>query len=232
MFKGRNGLKTAIGCLAFVGIVQAAPVELTKLYEYSLGNNGWQEIVSMAASFNDLDNDGILEVGEEVTFSVTMGKDWWGTHNYDALKIWVDKLPGIENPYYIEKTFVWDYNGPGNYHNLEGTYSYKTWENGTKTFTITKAMDAEGDWGFAASVMCSSDLSTLNSKGNWDDPVKEDWAAWTPTIHKSPWNGVNIQGQDLAFQFTVGAHVPEPASISLIGLGLFSLAFFRRKRAK
>ena len=71
MFKGRNGLKTAIGCLAFVGIVQAAPVELTKLYEYSLGNNGWQEIVSMAASFNDLDNDGILEVGEEVTFSVT-----------------------------------------------------------------------------------------------------------------------------------------------------------------
>ncbi len=231
MFKAKKVLMSVAGLFAFAGIAQAAPVdvELTELWSYSLNNNYWQEIVSMDASFAD-DGDGILEIGEKVTFSVTMDKDYWGGHNFDVCKIWVDKLPGIEKYYYIEEEFEWDFNGSTVYHNVDAEYKWKEWTDSTETFYYTRELDAVGEWGFAASVMCSSDLSTLTSDGAWDSPTTSDWNAWTPEIHSCQFNGRNIQGEDKAFKFIVSANVPEPATLSLLGLGLLSLAFFRRKR--
>jgi hypothetical protein len=222
-----NYLKAAVACIAFAGIVQATPVTLTKLWEYS-GDETWQDIKSVSCSFTDSDNDNILEVGEAVTFTVVVEKDNWGTHNYDALKIWVDALPGVESPYLATENFVWDYNLGVNDYTNERKYSSKDWKGGTQSFSQTVTFNTAGDYAFAASVMCSRDLATLSSSGNVDNPVSKDWDAWYSNIHQDkPY----LQGEDKAYKITVYAqNVPEPGILTLLGCGILSLAFFRRKK--
>lgn len=225
MLKRTNYLKSAVGLFAAVGLIQAAPVTLTSLWNYS-GNQTWQDIKSVSASYVDGNNNGILEVGEAVTFSVTMEKDNWGTHDFDALKVWVDELPGIEAPYYATDNFQWDYNnGVSDWQNGY-VYSYKDWTGGTRTFNETVTFNSAGDWGFAASVMCSRDLSGLSGTAN-DVPDAADWNAWSPDIHK---NAGWLQGEDEAYKITVSQKVPEPGILSLIGCGILSLAFIRRRK--
>jgi hypothetical protein len=229
MVKKGITIKFLAAGLLLAGLVQADIIQLTssqflKTNQYT-GNLSWQEIQSVTCSFND-DGDKILEVGENVTFTVTMAKDNWGTHNYDALKVWVDKLPGIESPYYGTQNFVWDYNGATDY-NGNSAYSYKDWAGGTMSFSYSVKFLEEGDFGFAASVMCSRDLSGLNSAGTPDVPVSADWAAWNPNAHQ---NKSWLQGEDEWYKLTVSKSVPEPTLISLLGCGLLGLVFVRRRK--
>ena len=179
-------------------------------------------------------------MGEKVTFTVDMHKNFWGTHDYDALKVWIDGTP-INPPATTLRTeqFVWDYNaGIGNY--TDGSYSWKPWNGGDKYFSFDYTFSDAGTYDLTASVMCSRDLSGLFyvSGDRWNDnPSQWDWDAWTQDVHlttKGPW-GSPLQGETERYQLTVATQsVPEPGSASLMFLGLTCLVGvvgIRRKKS-
>lgn len=230
MSKRSVGFKIGLALVATIGMVQADLISTTSSQFYNVGdikyNTDWQDIKSVTCVWNDVDNDRVLEVGEQVTFKVTMEKKYWGTHNYDALKTWIDNAPTISAPYLDTKTFIWDYNsGISDYSNGK-KYSYKPWKKGTKSFGVSYTFTEAGQYDFGASVMCSSDLSGLAASGTWDNPNQADWDAWSPLINR-------YQGETEFWRLNVSQNVPEPSSFSLIFLGLASLAgslFIRRKK--
>jgi hypothetical protein len=230
MVKGTVGYKICIALVATVGLVQAGLISTNSSQFSKVGdidyNTNWQDIKSVTCAWNDADNDKILEIGEQVTFTVTMEKKYWGTHNYDALKTWIDNAPTISAPYLDTKSFIWDYNA-GVYDYTNGSkYSYKPWMRGTKSFDVVYTFNQAGQYDFGASVMCSADLSNLVSSGTWDNPNQADWNAWGPLQNR-------YQGETEFWRLSVSKNVPEPGSLSLIFMGLMSLTgalFIRRKK--
>ena len=221
--------KAGLGSAVLWGVIHADPVSMSSIQTMSQGNLNWQDIAGVSYVWNDVNANDVLETGETVTFTVDMHKTNWGTHDYDALKVWIDDTP-INPPSttLLTEQFVWDYNaGVADY--TDGSYSWKPWTDGDRFFSFDYTFADAGTYDLTASVMCSRDLSGLYyvSGNRWNDsPTQWDWDAWTENIHQTAtgaW-GSALQGETERYELNVVARsVPEPGSTALISLGLICL---------
>jgi hypothetical protein len=230
MLKRSMVLKAAVVCAAVVGIAQASIITMdltpTNLNSHDLS---WQNIEAVSYSWNDINNNGILEVGETGQLNVTMGKNLEGTHDYDALKVWVDgkeiNTPTPTDNFNLHSDpnatdkFMWDIPGA----------SDAAWTGGNKTFSFNYNFIEAKTYDVIAAVMCSRDLSNLYNP-TWpanDAPTIWDWNNWYTDTDR-------FQGETNKYQITVKENVPEPGSLSLLLLGLSGLAgsLFIRRRSK
>lgn len=215
--------KIAISCVALIGLAQATTITITPATTtYTKGNTQWQDIKSVSYSWADADNDGLIAVGNKVSFTVDMHKTDWGMHDYDALKFWIDKEvspSGTTN--LLTSTGIWDFD-PTNKNMTSDAYTSKKWKGGDKLFTFDYTFTTAGTYDITQSVMCSADLSKLAAPTS-GAPNASDWNAWTEDIHKTT-KGY-IQGETEKYKLTVVTKkIPEPGSMSMILIGLVSLA--------
>ena len=223
------------GCAAIFGLAQAT--QLTAIANPQK-DTSWQNIVGTSYTFNDANHNGQINVGETVTFTVDMHKTYWGVHDFDALKFWID---GPANSNLYTGQFVWDFD-PTNanfteysrsgYRNpytgqIDHSDSWKPWKGGDKLFTFDYTFTTAGTYDLTASVMCSADLSGLSG---WADgkPTQADWNAWTENVHTLPgWR----QGETEKYQLAVIQQpVPEPETYAMMVAGLGLIGFSARRR--
>lgn len=233
-------------CAAIFGIVQASPiVTMNPVSTFTQGNTWWQDIKNATYSWDDANTNDLLETGEKVSFQVTMEKHYWGTHDYDALKVWVGNQSinsfSDLNSYKLDfdpknknmKNKMWYQNSTTGEWKQDDTW--RKWT-GDKTFSFDFNFADEGTYDFTVSVMCSRDFSSLDGGQFNDHPEQSDWNAWTKDIHKTNkgMGGSALQGETKEYKLTVlSQKVPEPGSLSLIALGITGLAgavFIRRKK--
>jgi hypothetical protein len=215
------------GCVAVIGLAQAS-TSLTYTHDYT-GNMAWQDIKGTSYTFVDTNGDGQITVGETVTFIVDMHKTNWGTHDFDALKVWIDHTPVNLTPSQSE----WHYD-PSNVNQLfygagpADDFSYRPWTGGDKFITFDYLTTAVGVLDLTVSVMCSRDLSWLTPYGEMDKPTAQDWGAWYENIHRDMWWK---QGETEDYQLTVVASpVPEPQTYAMLLAGLGLMGFMVRRR--
>ncbi len=226
------GLKAGLGAALLAGAIQASPVIMTPV-STNTGNLSWQDINQVSYSLADANGNNQIDVGETVTFTVDMHKQWWGTHDFDALKVWIDGSPlNPPSSTLFSQNFIWDYD-PTNAHYAPGAwtpYSAKPWTDGNKQFSFDYTFTSVGVFYLTASVICSADLSRLTPWGAFDQPTGSDWAAWTENIHaQKPW----LQGEDERYRLVVNAPpVPEPGTLALFGIGILGMAGFARSRKR
>ncbi len=218
MSKKNVVLKMLSAGAVLAGLVQADPVSMVSTQVNSY-NTWWQEIVG--ASWEDATGDNIIEVGEEVTFTITMDKQFRGDHDYDALKVWMDNVvvgaPSTASGQLLKDSgyeFMWDATGGG--------WNSDPYNGPVKDFSFKYTFNAVGTYDLTASVMCSRDLSALFGSSN-DQPTTYDFSLWQKDTKR-------YQGETEKFQVTVTQNVPEPTILSLLGCGLLGMAFIRRKK--
>lgn len=206
-------------CVANVPNVQATMISTAPL-SYGTASHSdasWQRLGSSNTS-----NDGVtwsinggayghdtIIAGQTVTLKFDMYKYEWGRHNYDALKVWIDKN---QNGNFLdagEMVFSDQWNFFSDPRNTHDDRVANLWT--SFYYTLTVPTLANGDYWLRARVACNesihNNLDNLTPYGNiWQGEV-EDW------------------------KVTV-APVPEPSTLLLMGLGLGGVAFMRRKFKK
>jgi hypothetical protein len=212
-----------------IGLAQATT--LTPIVN-NQGNMSWQNIGGASYTFADTNHNGQLNVNETVTFVIDMQKSNWGTHDFDALKVWIDhtavSLDASKSEWHYDpsnENQKW-FAQPGD------TYSWRPWtqqDGGDKLISFDYKFTTAGTFDFTASVMCSRDLSSLNSLGGMDQPVQADWNAWTENTHRD--SLILLQGETEKYQLTVvQTPVPEPETYAMMMAGLGLMGFMVRRR--
>lgn len=171
-----------------------------------VANNGdYDNGVSWSINGGSYGND-VITVGDTVTFKFSVYKYFWGSHNTDWLKVWVD--------WNNDK----DYTDNGeNIYGAGWVFTPKgdTVADATKDFFYTMTFDAVsvGDYWLRARVVCNFDVATLSAVSS---------------------TGYTFQGEIEDWKLTVQdkQQVPEPASLMLFGFGLLGIAGLRRKIKK
>ena len=167
-----------------------------------------------------------VEVGAQVVFKFDMHKTLYGTHTFDALRAWIDwdqdgfSWADIASDLIIEDQYVF------NPHNQYSDNSYaKAWNGDSlyyadadvSFYSDEVTFSEAGDYELLARVLCSRDLGGGTSPG-----IPANWNNLTP------WANGMYQGEMEAYTLHV-TPVPVPASLLLLGSGLFTTGFFRRK---
>ncbi len=251
MVKRGTMLKLGFMCLATAAIAQADVINLSAI-SVAQGNTSWQDIQNVSYSWNDANNNDLIDVGEAGQFNIVMHKTEYGRHDYDALKFWVgndfvwvdadgNSVPNTANggaslKNDLEYSLIWDFVTPSTGDPDQPVPSGLD----TKTFNIAYTFTAAGTYDLTASVMCSDDLSGLYPNGSKNgNPTISDFLYWDKDEHVTQLyqfgNWWKIQGETESSLITVYApkDVPEPTSFSLMLLGLTSLGgalFIRRKK--
>jgi hypothetical protein len=182
----------------------------------------WQRLGTLWDSeagtlLNDPSDDGIsystISHGAtfDVTFTFTMYKQYWGSHDFDGLKVWIDwnndKNFADETPY----VFYWDFKAenPGlNPYDLAGV---------SKDFTLKFEGVEDGSYWLRARVVCSAD-------------VFNDMDLYQP-YGTTPSGFGQGETEDIKFANDhEPSTVPEPSTIMLLGLGLVGVAGVKRIR--
>ena len=199
--------------------------------------------------------NGEINAGDNVIFKIDMYKDEWGYHDFDALRVWIDfGQDGTFNSsdlITLTNGGVWDFTTTG------GATPPNTFRSFYSTAPIS--FTNEGDYYLRARVTCSQELSQLDAPYDYfgsqygtryveQAPTQADWNAFTATVpltrrvltfQTTSWFGSrcsytrNLPGQGDAedWKLKVVRHdVPEPTLVSLLGCGLLSLVFVRRKK--
>ena len=229
MLKKGAGLKIMLVCLAIASMAQA--VTMTPIETVDQGTLYWQDINGVSYNWDDVNSNGSIDINELVTFTVDVHKMYWGGHDFDALKVWIDTDPITPTSTIYTETFIWDYNGATN-----PSKPWVVWTGGDQAFSFDYAFENTGTYNITASVTCSNDLSGLQGFPN-DKPTPTEFDMWTQDYHetaKSWYRGFGIQGETERYQLEIVKDVPEPGSISLILLGLASLAgaFVMKRKSK
>jgi hypothetical protein len=259
MLRG-NFFKAGIGCLVAIVATQAAMIDLSPIAKGTAGsmtagtNLWWQDIQKTTYEWNDVNANGLIDVNETGMFHITMHKEEYGRHDYDALKFWVGNdaiwdpngstVAPINSPKTLKElgySFIWDFDTIKGWSTNPDMHVPEAGGLDTKTFNIAYTFKAIGTYDLTASVMCSADLSGMYpgyaANGT---PTIADWYSWDKDEHKDHLYQLNpwwpIQGETESSQLVVydtPVKVPEPTSLSLMLIGLTSLGgamFIRRKK--
>ena len=198
--------------VAGMGFAQAATtLTPTKVIT---GNTSWQDIAKASYTWEDNNHDGLVSVGEAVTFSFQMHKLYDGHHDFDALKVWFG-----DNSTAKAQWGDWQ-------RILPASNARDSKVNWNKTFSFTHTFNTAATYDVVASVTCDFDLSDLT--GNKNKVTPSDWDAWSTSYHETH----SRQGETEFYKLTVSA-VPEPESYAMLlaGLGLVG-SIARRRQAK
>lgn len=220
-------VKAGVGCVALVGLAQAAPTPLDVITNVQ-GNTSWQNIVGTSYEFNDANLNGQVNVGETVTFTIDMHKANWGVHDFDALKFWIDDSLGVN---LSTNQFRWDFDAYTDNSN-HAAYDYKPWTDGDQFFSFDYTFATAGVFDLTASVMCSADLSGLTGFSQYNLATNDNWSAWNQDTHQiykdhNWW----LQGETETYQLTVVQQpVPEPETYAMLMLGLGLMGAVARRR--
>jgi hypothetical protein len=245
-------------CALVVGIAQANIITVNPTATTAQGDTKWQDIKGVSYSWDDVDGNGQITVGETVTFSVTMEKTYWGTHDYDALKFWIDgkNTSGSTTNLYTSTLDQgkWDFD-PTN-TNMKGksdtTWKYVKKRDGSVKKVVDNIVSKTAEELYSYKQWTGGDTTftftyTFSDTGTYNITqsvmcsrdlsnlttygTSSDWAAWTEDIHTLC---STTQGETEKYSITVvSKSVPEPGTFSLLACGLMSLAgaaFFRRKK--
>jgi hypothetical protein len=150
-----------------------------------------------------------LTAGQTVKFKFDMYKKEWGRHIEDHLKVWIDWNQDKDFTDAGETIYqaAWDFKKENGYQYGDGFAGI------SKSFftSITIPDYAKlGDTWLRARVVCSADNPDLNKMTSTDYYWQGEVEDWKLTVNP----------------------VPEPSTMLLVGLGLGSLAVFRRKSQK
>jgi hypothetical protein len=220
MNKFKTLFTAGVGCIGFVAVTGLAQaIELTPVSTIPAVSQEWQNIGGTSYTFNDVNGNGQLNVGEKVTFIVDMQKTSWGQHDFDALKFWIDS----SGTNLLTEQFAWDFNGSAD-NKGDSSFDHLAWNGGDKLFSFDYTFLATGIFNLTADVLCSDDLAKLMHLPQSDALMSLNWDAWqhnpTPSVY---------QGETKGYTLTV-LPVPEPETYAMLLVGLGLLGFTARSR--
>ena len=187
--------------------------------------NVWGENDGVSWSIDNGATFGTSEIiaGQDVIFKFDMYKELWGTHTFDALKVWIDDEAVYQNTWNFNRS-----NGSGNsFYTDNPNDGYRYYADAENSFFMTYNFAEAGQYDLIARVTCSRDLigsSNFNAGSYPNTPTPEQWEAFTTDRFYS-------QGERETYRITV-KNVPEPTMLSLLGLSLLGLGFLRRRSSK
>ncbi len=229
----KTGVKSIIVGLFLFSFAGADLIDISTLHD----NSSWQRLgkgdgvsdgVSWSINGGDYVNDVFdLEVGDKVIFKFDMYKELWGTHTYDAIRVWFGEgaLEDLDvSDIIVDDKWAFNYSGSGYTDNSAARDKYYA-KKSNFFFSDEIIFSDVGDYSLLARVTCSRDLiasSSFSDGSNPKIPTAEQLALFTPD--KYYW-----QGEAEAYHFSV-TKVPEPATLVLLCMGLSGFAFFGRKK--